>query len=53
MLSSEKALPDRFQSDLNELIDAADNHADNLFHIAHFATFCTSDAATAQSIINR
>ena len=29
-----------------------DNHADGLFHIAHFAVFCTSDAGTAQALCN-
>ena len=52
VLSSDKALPDRVQDDLSELIDAVDNHADRLFHISHFAVFCTNDSSTAQSLTN-
>ena len=52
VLSSEKTIPSRTQSDLNQLINEADDHADRMFHIAHFSTFCTSDSNTAQSIIN-
>lgn len=52
VLTSENGLPDRKQQDLNDLVDAADNHADRLFHIAQFATFCTGDSATSQSVTN-
>ena len=51
-LSSDKALPNRTQEDIHDLIEASDTHADRLFHIAHFAVFCTSDAVTAQSLTN-
>ena len=53
VLSSDKVLPNRKQEDIQGLIEACDNHADGLFHIAHFAVFCTSDSATAQALCNR
>ena len=37
---------------LSELIESTDNHADRLFHIAHFAMYCTNDASTAQALTN-
>lgn len=52
ILTSDKALPDRLQEDVGNLIEATDNHADRLFHIAHFAMFCTNDSTNAQSLIN-
>ena len=52
VLSSDKVLPNRTQEDIHDLIEASDTHADRLFHIAHFAVFCTSDASTAQSLTN-
>ena len=52
VLSSDKVLPNRTQEDIHDLIEASDTHADRLFHIAHFAVFCTSDADTAQSLTN-
>ena len=52
VLSSDKMLPDRLQDDLSHLIDIVDNHADRIFHISHFAIYCTSDATTAQALTN-
>ena len=52
ILSSDKLHPDRLQDDLTELIESTDSHADRLFHIAHFAMYCTNDASTAQSLTN-
>eukprot|EP00093_Oithona_nana_P006301 06301.XXX_51601_49546_1 [CDS] Oithona nana genome sequencing. len=52
VLSSDKVLPNRKQEDIHNLVYNCDNHADGLFHIAHFAVFCTSDAGTAQALIN-
>ena len=37
---------------LSDLIESTDNHADRLFHIAHFAMYCTNDASTAQALTN-
>ena len=52
ILSSDKLHPDRLQDDLTKLIESTDSHADRLFHIAHFAMYCTNDASTAQSLTN-
>ena len=52
VLISDKVLPNRQQEDIQDLIEASDTHADCLFHIAHFAVFCTSDATTAQALSN-
>lgn len=52
ILTSDKLLPDRLQQDLSQNIESTDDHSDRLFHIAHFALYCTSDAATAQTLVN-
>ena len=52
VLSSDKSLPDRSSSDLQEVLNLADHHADKMFHVANFCSFCTNDSNTAQSIIN-
>ena len=52
ILSSDKLHPSRVQDDLSDLIEGTDNHADRLFHIAHFALYCTNDANTAQALTN-
>ena len=52
VLSSDKSLPDRSSSDLQEVLNLADHHADKMFHVANFCSFCTNDSTTAQSIIN-
>ncbi len=50
VLISEKKLPDRLQEDIS--VEAMDDHADHLFHIAQFAKYCTSDLAASQTLEN-
>ena len=50
VLSANKKLENRKQEDIS--VDLMDEHADRLFHIAQFATFCTSDVKASQAIAN-
>ena len=44
ILNSTVSPPDRLPEDVDDLVDAFDEHADALFHVAHYTAFCTTDA---------
>ena len=44
ILNSSVSPPDRLPEDVDDLVDAFDDHADTLFHVAHYTAFCTTDA---------
>ena len=44
ILNSTVSPPDRLPEDVDDLVDAFDDHADTLFHVAHYTAFCTTDA---------
>ena len=44
ILNSAVSPPDRLPEDVDDLVDAFDEHADTLFHVAHYTAFCTTDA---------
>ena len=43
ILNSTVSPPDRLPEDVDDLVDAFDDHADTLFHVAHYTAFCTTD----------
>jgi hypothetical protein len=44
ILNSKVSPPDRLPEDVDDLVDAFDDHADTMFHVAHYTAFCTTDA---------
>lgn len=50
VLNSTVSPPDRLPDDIDDLVSGFDDRADNLFHIAHFTTFCTTDAKRSLAI---
>ena len=44
ILNSTVSPPDRLPEDVDDLVDAFDDHADTLFHVAHYTAFCTTDS---------